>query len=214
MATDYNAFLGNVMPHVNGCPPAMAIDAVRDAVIQLCQEARIWTVEHAAIDVVTDQGSYAFAPPAGTVVAEVLQVWYAGKRIDPYDVDVSNNIYTSWMTEKGQPTKYTQLDERNLRLIPIPQETVTGAVTLLVTLKPSKTSTTVDDRIYEQYDNIIANGALAYLLTMPKTPGRDWPDTKLGAMNASQFQEGIDKAKSKASRGYVRSRKHVRGVYF
>lgn len=214
MATNYEAFLGNVMPHVNGCSRAQAIDAVRDAAIQLCTKARVWMAELNPISVVMGQGSYPFVPPVTAVVADVLQVWYSGKRLDPFDVDGANTLYTSWMTETGQPTKYTQLDERNIRLIPIPQETVNNAVTLLVSLKPTKTSTTIDDRIYEEYDKVIADGALAYLLTMPKTPGRDWPDKQLGVMHAELFRAAIDSAQSRSNHNYVRSRKRVKGVYF
>lgn len=214
MATSYDAFLGNVMPHVNGCSRTIALDAVRDATIALCKKGRIWMEELTPINGVLGQASYSFVTPAGSVVSTILQAFYSGKEIFPIDIDSANQYYLNWLTITGQPKHYTQFNERAIRLIPIPQEALTAGIKLIAALEPTKTSTTVEDRIYEEYDNVVATGALAYLLLMPKTPGREWPDAQLGAINAAKFQDSIDMARSRSNKSYVRSRKRVKGVFF
>lgn len=202
MATNFTDWYEDVLPHAPGCVPAIALDAIRKAAIQFCKETRIYQYDHPAVDVVATQATYAFVPPAGTVVTEILDAWYDDVPLDPKGRDDLGNINSNWREWDGpRPIYITQDDERNARLAPIPSVSLTGGLKMLVALKPTIAATEIEDRIYEEYREEIADGALARLYISPKKP---FTDLALAAAKAQMFRTHCNLAYNKAMRGHTR----------
>lgn len=202
MATNFTAWYDDVLPHAPGCAPAIALDAIRKAAIEFCRESRIYQYDHPAVTVVASQATYAFVPATDTVVTEILDAWYDGVPLDPKGRDELGNISSNWREWTGtRPIYITQDDERNARLAPIPTVGLASGLKMLVALKPTITATSIETRIYEEYREQIADGALARLYVSPKKPYTDLP---LAQVKAAMFRSHCNLAYNKAMRGHTR----------
>lgn len=201
--TAYTAWLDETMPDLPGALQAMVINAIRNSAIEFCEKTDIYIYQHPAIDAVLNTPTYAFVPPASTLVAKVLQVFYNGLELIPKTPDELKSIYgiwnsTDWRDRTGAPRYYTQDDERNIRLVPMPDASLTGAIKLRVSLKPTRASTTIEDRIYEEYLEAIKYGALYRMKSLLNKPYSD-PNGAVASFNL--FNQSVDAAKDKASKG-------------
>ncbi len=211
MATTYTAFLSKVSSEVPGCPLAVAEDAVREAAIEFCENGWVWIYTHAAIDSLANTGAYPFVPPTGARVSRVLQAWYETRQLVPKTADQLAEMYANWTTETGTPLYMLQDNEASLVLVPKPVTAVTAAITARVTLRPSRASTDIEDRIYEYHLDAIAMGAKAKLMMMSDKP---WTNLKMAATYQSLFEDKIAAARYKAQKGFGRATRRVAGSYF
>lgn len=202
MATNFTQWYDDVLPSVPGCSQAMALDAIRKAAIEFCERSWGWTYNPAAIDVVNGQISYAFTPPAGAVVSKVLHVWYDDKPIHPRSPDQLDGMFPNWRTSSGTPEYYTQEDERNLLLVAVPNADLTGGLKMRVSLKPTYNAADIETRLYEEYREAIASGALSRLMMMPKKP---YTDLALAAVHQATFDDKIATVRLKVQKGYARA---------
>lgn len=210
---NYSAWFDEVLPEVPGCLQAVALNAIRNAAIELCQKTGVYQLDHTAINAVINTPTYAFAPATGTVVVKVLQAFYNNIEITPKTPDELKAIYSTsdWRTRTGTPLYYTQEDEQNIRLVPMPDASLTGAIKLRVSLKPTRASTTIIDRIFEEYLEAIKNGAL-YRLKISKN--KPYTDEAGAAQCFSFFNTEIDTTKHKVAIGFGRAKLRARGHYF
>jgi hypothetical protein len=209
----YTAFYDEVLPEVPGCLQAVALNAIRNAAIEFCQKTLAYIYNHPAISAVAATATYAFVPTSGTVVAKVLQAFYNGIEITPKTPDELKAIYASsdWRNETGTPLYYTQDDETNIRLVPFPSASLASALKMRVALKPTRASTTIEQRIHEEYLEAIKNGAL-YRLKI--SVGKPYSDPAGAAQCFAFFNTEIDNTKHKVATGFGRAKLRVRGQYF
>ena len=210
----YNSWYNEVLPEVPGCAlPAIAENAIRNAAIEFCERSHFHIYNHPAINAVAATATYAFVPPANTLVVKVLQAFYNKKEIFPMTPDELDSMYTTtdWRDRTGTPFYFTQDDELNIRLVPYPNASLTGALKLRVSLKPTRASTTIEARIYEEYLEAIKAGALFRLKSQTSKP---YSDPTGAANNLALFNMGIDNARDRASRGFGRAHRRVVGHYF
>lgn len=199
---NFTQWYDDVLPSAPGCAPAMALDMIRKSAIEFCQETRVWHYEHPAISVVANTADYPFVPPAGTVVTEILDAWYDGVWVEPKGSDDLAEINGNWLAWTGpRPIYVTQPDERTLRLVPKPTVSLANGLVLLVALKPTIAATTIEERLYQEYREKIADGALARLYMMPKMP---YTDFKLGKDKATAFRSHCNEVYNKAARAHTR----------
>lgn len=204
MATvNFSQWYDDVLPHAPGCASAMALDAIRKAAIEFCKETRVWRYEHPAVTVSANVAEYPFTPPTDTVVSEILDAWYDGVWLEPLGPDELADINGNWLTWTGpRPIYVTQSDERTVRLVPEPTVTLADGLTMLVALKPAHDATTIEERLYEEYREEIACGALARLLMSPKKP---YSDPALGPQKAAEFRSHCNIVYNRAARGHTRA---------
>src|SRR5262245_40608867 len=204
--SNWTAFQDDVLPHAPGCDWPMAQDAVRKAAIDFCEQTRVWHFEHPLVNVVANTADYPFVPPAGTVVHEILDAWFDNVWIEPQGSDDLSEINGSWLTWTGPRAIYiTQPDERTARLVPKPTANLTNGLRMLVALKPTIASTGIETRLYEEYREIIACGALARLYKSPKKP---YTDFALGENRNAQFRRDCTRIFNRAARANTRGVDH------
>lgn len=200
--TNFTQWYDDTLPSVPGCPQPMALDAIRKAAIEFCERSWGWIYNPTAINVVNGQISYAFTPPAGAVVSRVLHVWYDDEPIYPRSPDQLDGMFPNWRTSSGTPDYYTQEDERNLLLVPVPNADLTGGLKMRVSLKPTHNAADIESRMYEEYREAIASGALSRLMMLPKKPYTDLPTA---AVHKAIFDDTIATVRHKVQKGYARA---------
>jgi len=209
----YEDFLPYVMVEAPGCPEVLALQVIRDAAIDFCVRSQFIQRDHDPISVVANIIDYDLDPPTGQLVVKVMKAWYKANELQPVAPDYVNDplFYNKGATgvspNKSTPMVYTQKDERTISIFPYPSESTSNSLTMRVSLKPTRSSTTCEDSLYEDYTETIASGALARLFA---SPGKAYTAPQLVMAHQSKFMSGVNEARQRASRGQVRANMQVR----
>lgn len=209
----YDAFLPRVLIDAYGCPEIVATQAIRDAVIEFCSRSNFIQRDHDPITVVRGISDYDLEPPAGQLVVKILKCWFKMTELSPIAPDFVDSpaFYNGSIPDNAPsiatPLSFTQKDERTFSIYPSSKDTVANGLTLRISLKPTRASTTCEDSIFEDYAETIAHGALARLLV---SPGKAYMNVAAAGMHGAAFNTGINDARQRASRGHVRSGMQVR----
>lgn len=207
----YTAWYNEVLPHLPGCPEPLALNAIRNAVIEFMERSWVFSDFLDAVSVNATIADIEFETPDDLLVSKLLTAWYDDAKLVIKTPDEMEEIFgQNWSTKTGTPTHATQLNERELRLVPIPAADLQNALLMRVTFKPTRDSTAVDERIFEEYLEPIACGALAKLFILPQKP---WTNPEASKWHSDKFNEGIDKARQKALKGFGRARRRVKAHF-
>ena len=163
------------LPHVllPGCPQILALDAIRSAAREFCQNTLAWQYTQDPVTVYVGEGEYAYEPPSSN--AEVVQPVYGffnGVSIPVKSQQEVAEHYpgVNWLTQTGTPRFVVHLTPRHANLVPIPDTRVINALTLRVALKPTLGATEIDDAVFEEHRDAIAWGAKSRLKMMSEQP--------------------------------------------
>jgi len=209
MAT-LNSFYPYIIPHVNGCPEITVDTSLKSAIIEFCERTLIIQRDHDPVSIVKDIADYDFETPlSGHLIIKIMNAWHQGTPLNPISPDDVHDptIYNKFALEDnttltGMPRNIFQKDERTFTLLPIPDKTTSLSLTMRVALKPTRATTTVEDVLYEDYAEIIADGTLS---TLMMSPNKKYSNTQMAGFHAMRFQQGINKVKQLSTKGYVRS---------
>lgn len=208
MSKPYTAFLDYVMPHVPGCTNEMALHEIKNTVIDFCEKSMILQRDHDPVTILKGQTDYDLEPPTGYLVTKIMKAWYKTKELTPLAPDQVSRpeYYNSGFVgaDKGvsDPRNIIQKDERTYTLHPIPMESASNALTMRIALKPSRASTTIDDVIFEDYAEVIGAGAKARLMI---SPGKPYSNPQGAVALLGLYQSGLNVARQRAVRGYMRT---------
>ena len=79
----YEQFLDGVMPYTPGCPLPMAINAIRETVIELCDTTLLSLRDHDPVDVIANICDYDFDTPTVYRVCQIMKACYMVIDIGP-----------------------------------------------------------------------------------------------------------------------------------
>lgn len=210
MASQLSRFINHILPYASGCPRSMAIDEARNAIIRLCEDSTIYRVNIPASDVQIGVDDYTITPPAETRMVTFISFQYNGKPIDGYTEEELDQLDYGWREGKaGTPTAYTMLAPDRFKLNRIPEENIVGGMEIRVALKPTETTQEVDDVFYNDWQQAVISGALQNLLSLPKKP---WTDMQKAGDYGAQFNHEIQRARARATKGYLRGGATVKPV--
>lgn len=204
----YTAFLNDVMPDVPGCTLDIAKHAIKNACIEFCEKSLILQRDYDPVTVVAGVVDYDIEPPTGSLVTRIMRAWYKTTELIALapdaieNAEVYNRLFTGANTDRQDPKYILQKDERTYSLYPIPVSTVANALTMRVAYKPSRSSTTVDDVVYEDYSEAIAAGAKARLMM---SPGKPYTNPQLAGAHMEIFRQAVNIARQRAIRGHMRT---------
>lgn len=192
----WSAFSVWVKPMVPGCPDPIVERAICDAAIDFCETTQAFQ-ERIPLKMRAARASYPLSSADG-LPSMVLGVTGSDQRvISPVYIDALTNAYgESWKDHTGTPRHYLADDEDTLRLYPVPELDEVG--TLTVATRPSRTDAQWDDRLFERYGEIIADGALGRLQLQVGTP---WADAQSGSFRRTRFVQGMSKVRAKIQTG-------------
>ena len=213
MSKTYEQFLDYVMPHVPGATKEMAIQEIRNTVIDFCEKTLILQRDHDPVTVVKNVQDYDFEPPTGYLVQKVMRAWFKTTSLTPLTPDQISDPFAFRRKIDGENPNKTdphfllQKDERTFTLYPWPVETVVEAVTMRVALKPTRDSTSVEDVIFEDWVEAIAAGALVRLQMSPAKP---YTLPNAAAINQQIYMAKTNEARQRAIRGHVRGNQQIK----
>lgn len=208
-------FFPYILPVVRGCDEDVATFHVRQAAIEFCRRSQAWRQELSGLTSIADVAGYSLVPvvPVGSTISKLLA--FAVVNTD----GVADDCYALTTPQDGRSNdrnysigNYAYLSDDALTLYVEPVPTDDGlALMPYVSLKPTQASVTFPDALFEQYVGTIAAGALASLLSMPKT---DWHSLVDAGNQRAKFLDETGSAAAKVSRGSARSTRRGRAVFF
>jgi len=197
--TDISAFLP-------GCPSLVIENTIRKIIIDLCQRARVWSVDLASFPTVSGTSGYILASPF--VYAEIMDPESVYLAIDGTRKDLTGTtttkvkqMYPNYpLDANGQPTGFFYTPGSTLTLVPTPDAAYT--VNPRVFLRPTRVASSWDADLYAEFARAVFHGVLYEMMTMPN---RSWTDGKLGVFHGKEWAFLLAEARDRALRGFSRA---------
>ena len=208
--TGYDSYLHKVLPDVDGCPPIVAEDKIRDAVIEICQSTSIWRKELLPFYLTANVPTYKLLMEDYEQLAQVSWGYLLDENDQRIDLDVVSEdeldaaSVKGWRALTGSPGFVYMLTPETVRLAIIPDTKFTCVLGIFV--KPTQDSFEAPNFIYEQYIETVAYGAKAKLLGMK---ARSWYDPAEARTQEKKFNDGVRDIRNAATRSHTRGPKIV-----
>lgn len=205
----YEVFLPEVMPYVHDVPEIVAVQAIRNACIQFCEETHYL---QESLDPMTGQenvGDYDLcANDSNYKVVEIMQAWYGDQLLIPKAQEELNQIYrtSNWEDLKGNPYYYFRPRASVMRLVTKPIITEANKLKVKAAVAPKRSSTTVDEEIFERFLEYIAHGARARLYNTPNQP---YYDPKTAMEYTKRFNDEMAEVRTRVYKGLTRAAARV-----
>lgn len=200
--TDLLNFVPSVLLEAPSCPESVALKAVRDICIDFCDHTNFWQHELDPITAVEKVAEYEiYDIPVGTVLASIVSMTFKGLPVYPRTREILDETIPNWRDRYSTQPGYFMVPQLGyFTLVPYPSMTLVDAINVRVALKPSRAAVKVYDRIYEDYLDDIANGALGRLFAMKSKP---WADLELADHYTSMYELERGNAKISVHKGHT-----------
>lgn len=196
-----DSFLPEVLPECAGVPYPVAINAIRNACFDFCKESNYWNVFQSATAYSANTATYTLTAPTDTQIVSVLGITLDDKQtIAPTSLEDIPLLRPAWATATGNIETYVQPEPKVITFVAVPD--VSGTFVPSVAYAPSRTATTVDDRIFNLHLETIKHGALWKLKAMS---GQPWTDPAGASVHEKQFWIGTGAATIERNRGNSRA---------
>lgn len=200
-------------------PPETAIFAIKKATIELCEISNIWK-ENITLDIQEGVCDYPIDMPDGLRLVSVDGIKVSscnncssrGQEFfqqccgNFYRPRRDNGVFFSCMGRNFAITKQNMVHVSEL-----PNEDVCFGLTLVCYVKPTQAACEMPYELFEDWSDVIASGAKAKLLMMPKQP---WTNFGLSTTFMKMFQIGKTRAKNKRTTQNMVGQLYATGSYF
>jgi len=187
----------NCLQFAPDCPRFIIVKALREAAIELCEVSDIWQAELEDLPLTIGVTDYDLSPPTGAQINHVLGVFRTeGNSRQPLRKVDQIAVLSSIAT--GRPSVFSQNDSDTLTLSPIPDATETLSV--LYSLKPSNTATSIPDAVAKENTDALMYGATYRLLSMPQT---SWNNPPMAAEHYRRWRSALGRVVRKVKYGYM-----------
>jgi hypothetical protein len=204
-AVSYEVFLPEVMPYVHDVPEVVATQAVRNACIQFCEETHYLQESLDPITGIINVGEYDLdANDSNYKVVEIMQAYYGDQLLIPKAQEELNQIYrtSNWEDLKGNPYYYFRPRASVIRLVTKPIITEANKLKVKAAIAPKRTSTTVDDELFERFLEYIAHGARARVYNTPNQP---YYDPRTAMEYTKRFNDEMAEVRTRVYKGLTRA---------
>lgn len=185
---------------------------VRSVVREFCSKTLLYVRQLAPFDLIVSQSEYTLVAPTDTSIVGVEKCEINGVPSNPVSEDLLNRTSeASSSLESSSPIDVMVDVEKKLKLRELPTESILDGIVVWVSLKPSPTSDTVPDFIYEDWFDCILNGVLARLF---KTPSKTYTNINLGQFYEREYKGEVTRAKGKKITGITKLSLRVQGAPF
>jgi len=196
MAINYETLLPDIIPMVPGCSDTLIENAIRSAIIELCEKSEVYQQDLDPISTSADIFEYDLDAPSNTTVHKIVWVTLKGLDLEPISPQLLEQRIPKWRTTATDtPQFYVKQSSSTMWLVPKPSTGEADAVRVRVVLKPTHTSRSCDNEVINDYRDTIINGAIFRLLRLPN---KDWTDYSAASVYGSLFQEGVAEADKRA----------------
>ena len=198
-----SSFTALVAPDVLTCPDPIITREVSSALIEFCKKTQILTKELVfdVSELTIDENiqdamdldisaSMTNLQPDSIEEIHVDSLDYIAKKREIL------STYTHWEYIKESLMKYYWFpDSDTIRIYDM--ATANSSVYCKLVCKPTRTTSTVDDRLFEDWSEAIAAGAKYKILAMP---GKEWTDPQAAQFYRSLWRKYLSEAKSETLR--------------
>ncbi len=207
----------DVIPAAQLCPNPIIRREIVNAIRDLCERSMLWTHPLTPMDVVADQSEYQMLA-ANAEISGIDRAKFDGKTIFPtsetaLDEDDTQEEYTTWRDKTTDiPDRYFGTFEKKIRLVYTPDADLTDGLEVWANLIPLETATEVPAFLWENFKDMIADGAKGRLKAIVDMP---WTDINLAGTFLQSFEAQMMAAKQKKYSGFqrVKTRAIVRTRY-
>lgn len=196
-----DVFLPHILSDVPDCPEPVAFNAIRSALIDLCDTALVWREAIEPIRLVPGEAVYDIDTPGQARVATIIDVvGYDSRVIMPTDREWLFRFDPLWESRSGRVNWYTQPDPETIRFVRVPERSEN--IIVHCAFAPSRTGVTVPAYLYEQNLEAVRYGALARLMAQPS---KAWSNLKVAGDYARWAKAAICNSRIEVTKGRVRS---------
>lgn len=196
--------------NVPGCPRPTIEQFVRDIAIEVCEKTLAWRYKQPSIALIAGTYEYAYDVPAGSEVTAVIHAKLSkdGVFVDkllPVTQGDLHDLYPDWpssdVDKRAQPRFFSQVDPTTFVVAPVPDSGVTYTIDMFLALKPSLSSTGMEETIFNNCENLIVHGVLQHLHTIPD---KSWTDYGVASYHAKQYTYKTALKRAQTNIGVVR----------
>lgn len=205
-------FLPYVLPYVAGCSSPLAEMHLRRICIDFCTYTAVVQATLDPMDALQGQIEYDIDTPQGTEAAFILDAHLNGQML-PILNGMGGSGTTAFASElpPGMPTALQQLPGNQMVLDRAPWITMPAAITLHVSLKPTRNTNNVADVLLNDYAVPIGYGAVAQLMMIP---GHHFSNPALAQTFANAWQRERTEARIRANKGFAQASSRVKARRF
>lgn len=196
----------DVVPAAQLCPNPIIRREIVNACRDLCERTMLWTAALDPIDVVENEPEYQLATTGADIVG-ADRAKFNGKTIYPtsetaLDEDDTQEDQTTWRDKTTDiPERYFVTFDKKIRLVYTPDADLSSGLEVWVILSPEITAVTVPGFLWENFKDMIADGARGRLKSIPDQPWTNL-ETAAGFLQSYEFQ--MIKAQQKKYTGFQR----------
>lgn len=177
-----------------GATPDQIAQQVEAVLRDFCRRSGAWIVE-GTDSTVADQADYDFSSISSPVNGEAVMLMNI--TLDGKYVPLADTHPISGLTGFSGYA-YSQ-DPGTVTLVPTPTTNGTDNLVAAVAYMPPAGETTIADVFVNQWYEVIRNGILARMMSMPAKP---WTNVQLATFHAGAFTRGIGQARDTARRRF------------
>lgn len=205
-------FVKYIHPDVNQVTTALLTERLNTVITEFCQQTKILQVTMEPLTLIPQVREIDIETPTDTSLVEIRRLVYKGKtELKAQSIDWLDRDDPLWRTKDGEPTHYTHVGRTTIMVTPHPTTTEVMGITGRIAIKPTRSATTVDDILYDDWAEVIAAGTKARLMSMPRKP---WTSPNLAQSFAMEYAAGIDQAAAQAQDSYASRIRRRTKAYF
>lgn len=226
----FSDLAAEVLDTCQQAPEPLVERHIRNAVIAFCSRSLLLRKTLDPISIIAAQSLYQLNPPSGREIVHVHTaqigedkpliekaedyfdlVWRdpVVMRSDEFATDELGNalsVGNDWRQHTQNRPQFYFIDRSEntyrMRLVGIPNASLTDTMIVNVVLKPTRTATEVDDWLLGDNFQCLLHGAKGRMLELPNRP---WTDLKLAGYHNNLFEEKTEEARMKGQRSHIRN---------
>jgi hypothetical protein len=202
----FDDFLPEVLPYVEGCPDAVAVNHIIKAARTFCARTLVWNydTEEPTLTVI-GQTVYPIDLDSDQERVKILSAW-----LDDAEIEVLDQSSGRRSQRRGACSSFIYAPNAiDLVLQPAPTAD-DQRIDLQLAVKPSLTATEWPDDLAEHVTDI-AHGAISSLCMLPRV---SWTNLVLAATERAMFKDRIGTVGFNVSRGFSLYKPRARVTFF
>lgn len=174
--------------------PAMMLERVMlESARDFLRKSRVWRLAFKG-PVVIGAATYALTLPTGALAHDIISAKLeTSNTLIEYLRDAGRAYITSDKIIAGYGSQYITI-EGNSKFTLIPDPILSEDIRLNVIMTLTRDATEIDDVLFEEYEEVLRDGALARLFEMPM---ESWSDVNLAMFHRNKYAAGTMAAKQR-----------------
>lgn len=208
MTINWSEYERYIAPSVSGCSMFIVRQAVADSAIELCQKSLIWRETLSPVTTVIGDSSYTLTLPSQTRSVLPINVQYNKSDVNFRSEEDEDYLNEGWRNNDNGTPSACRMSKPDVLDFDIPSiSVIANGIVVRMAIKPTRASTGGDNLLFEDWAEVISNGAKGRLLSIPK---KSWSDPKMADFFRKEFLSGVQVARSRASRGHTKHKLRVK----